>query len=133
MKNIQTRSTKSGTTLIEMTIVIMVILIIMGVATMSMNQYRDWATKQEAIEDLRSVHMSQKAYLADNPTKGPSTLTEALITPYMPNQASFPTFKDKDDKPLEVTITTVPPTLSGHPTGGSDDMEDGQWNPLAND
>lgn len=100
-------------TLLEMTIVVMVLLILMSVGLFSSNAIRTWRLGREASESLRSVYTAQKLYLSDNPTASVSTLTSTLLIPYLPNKASsMPTVTSLTGATLTIKVTVFPPVLT---------------------
>jgi type II secretory pathway pseudopilin PulG len=56
-------------TLLEMTIVILVLLTLVGVGLFSSKKMGEWRLGREAGETLRVVYSAQRMYLADNPTE----------------------------------------------------------------
>ena len=102
-----------GLTLIEITIVLVVLLTLVGLSGIGIGAYRNWSLSKRAGEDLRSVHSAMRLYLADNPTLPASGVTAANITPYLPFSYGgvFPTFTDFDDNQIFVDFTTSPIVL----------------------
>ena len=82
------RSLPQGFTLLEMTIVILVMLALVGIGVFSSRKMDDWRMGRAAAETLRAVHTAQRMYLADNPTTMVTNLTEAMLIPYLPNVSS---------------------------------------------
>jgi type II secretory pathway pseudopilin PulG len=108
-------------TLLEMTVVIMVLLALIGMGLFSSNKYNEWKRGRTASETLRSVYAAQRLFLADNPTAVVANLVEANITPYLPNVANPPPatlalalqpVTSLTGAALFFNINTVPPTLS---------------------
>jgi prepilin-type N-terminal cleavage/methylation domain-containing protein len=81
---------RSAFTLIEMTIVIMILLGLAGSGLYSYAALDRWKLGRAASEDLRSVYSAQRMYLADNPITPVADLTEAMLIPYLPNRAAVP-------------------------------------------
>ena len=82
------RSLPQGFTLLEMTIVILVMLALVGIGVFSSRKMDEWRMGRAAAEVLRAVHTAQRMYLADNPTTLVANLTEAMLIPYLPNVSS---------------------------------------------
>lgn len=74
---------KKGLTLIEMTIVILVLLILTGIGMQSAQWIGAWRLGKLASETLRSVHAAQRMYVADNPLAAVAGFDAALIDPYV--------------------------------------------------
>lgn len=118
---------KSGFTLLEMTVVIVVILTLISVSAVGIRAYRDWQLGAEAGTKLRSVYTAQRTYLAEHPTEAVSTLTDAKVIPYLSNgSAALPTVEDLDGSTLTIKVDKAPPYLEGDydPSGST---SDGQW------
>ena len=82
------RSLPQGFTLLEMTIVILVMLALVGIGVFSSRKMDEWRMGRAAAEVLRAVHTAQRMYLADNPTTLVTNLNEAMLIPYLPNVSS---------------------------------------------
>lgn len=103
---------KSGFTLLEMTIVILVLLTLMGTGLFVSTKYTEWQKGRTASEDLRNVYSAQRLYLADNPTAVVSSITSANIIPYLANGATaLPTVKSLADETLTIKVDVTPPVL----------------------
>lgn len=103
-------STAPGLTLVEMTIVLMILLALISTGVMTFNNVRDWKLGRLASESLRTVHSAQRMFLADHPTRLVATITEADILPYMPGDPdSLPTVKSLDDQDLSIIVSEFPP------------------------
>ena len=101
---------KKAFTLLEMTIVIMVLLALIGVGTFSAKNVGDWKLGREAGETLRSIYSAQRMYLADNPTTQVSTLTEKVLIPYIPNvppATTATTFQQLQDLGLLAPLESI--------------------------
>jgi len=115
------RNRHTGVTLIEMTLVIFLLIALMSTGLFFSTKISEWKSGREASETLRSVYSAQRLYLADNPTTTVSSLTEALLLPYLPNrQATFPTITSLTNTTLSVKVTVSPPTINNG-SGGSYD------------
>jgi type II secretory pathway pseudopilin PulG len=112
---------KQALTLLEMTIVIMILLSLVTVGLSGISMMDRWKLGRAASEDLRSVYSAQRMYLADNPTTLVVNLTEAMLIPYLPNRgtvapvslmAAFRPIKSLEGVILGFNITTSPPTYT---------------------
>jgi type II secretory pathway pseudopilin PulG len=128
----------SAFTLLELSIVIMVILALAGFGMSVSNQVTKWQLGRAASEDLRSVYSAQRMYLADNPTTLVANLTEAMLIPYLPNRgavtpislvAAFQPIRSLEGNILEFNITTSPPTFTrgNIPYDPSGSLTDSLW------
>lgn len=122
---------RSGLTILEMTVVIVVLLTLIGISMYSMSGYRKWQRGSEGSRVLRMVYNAQRTYLAEHPTESVSSLTDEKIIPYLSGSLStMPTAKALDDSVLSVNVSVSPPVLVGE--GGIDydpsgDADDGLW------
>ena len=119
---------KPGVTLLEMTVVILLLLTLLGVGVYTGQSIGEWRLGREAGETLRTVHTAQRMYLADRPTTTVSSITAADLLPYMPNQpSSMPTVESLDGDQLTIRVNVNPPIIEGggggayDPSGSSDD------------
>ena len=78
------RKIRNGFTLVEMTVVIMVIMTLLGTGLYVSKQYGNWQLGRTAAEELRTVYAAQRMYLADNPTVGVTGITNAQIIDHDP-------------------------------------------------
>lgn len=115
-------------TLLEMTIVILVLLTLVGIGTYSSRKISTWKLGREAGETLRSVYNAQRMYLADNPTTKVSALTATQLIPYLTNGATaLPTVVSEEGTTLTIKVNVSPPVVinSGgttyDPSGSSTD------------
>lgn len=100
-------------TLLEMTIVIMVMLALAGMGLFTFKKMDEWKLGRAASETLRSVYSAQRMYLADNPTVQVNTLTSANILPYMPgNITVMPTVKNLKGVSLGFIVNVSPPVIN---------------------
>ena len=76
----QLRSSQ-GATLLEMTIVILVLLTLVGIGVYSSGKISEWKLGRDAGETLRVVHTAQRMYLADHPTTLVTNITAADLVP----------------------------------------------------
>jgi prepilin-type N-terminal cleavage/methylation domain-containing protein len=119
---------KSGFTLIEMTVVIAMILVLAGVASLGVKPYYDYRDGRTAGEMLRAVKAAQLMYLSDNPSTSVSSLTQANLLPYMPN-GTWPTLPSVNGVAPTISCTVFPPVamLNGNPYDPSATTNDGLW------
>ena len=104
---------RQGMTLIEMSLVIMVLLAFISVGLVSSRGYKEWTAGKTASDTLRSVYVAQRTFFADNPTVPISSLTHALLLPYLPNTpATFPTAKSATGGTLTIFVGASPPFLT---------------------
>ena len=108
---------KKAFTLLEMTIVIMVLLALMKIGLFTSTKMDEWKLGRSASETLRGVYAAQRMYLADNPTTAPSALTEALLLPYMANNAAgvlttLPKVKSLTGANLSILVNVTPPVIN---------------------
>ena len=99
-------------TLLEMTIVIMVLLALIGIGMFSGNPINAWRLGRDASESLRCAYTAQTLYLSDNPMVEVTSLTNNLLIPYLPNNAtSMPTVTSLTGAALNIKITVFPPVV----------------------
>ena len=132
---------KKGFTLLEITVVLAVLLVLLGVGFSSFKGYNDWKKGAEAGTRLRAVQSAQLTYLAEHPTKEVENLAMTDIIPYLANGGGFLTsaipdpadlkevdifIVNLDDDELQIKVDKSPPYIDGDydPSGKSDD---GQW------
>ena len=118
-------------TLVELTMVIIVLLVLISVGFYSTSAIRTWRLGREASEALRSVYTAQKLYLSDNPTASVTALTSTLLIPYLPNKAtSMPTVTSLTGATLNIKVTVFPPVVdngSGVAYDPSGNSKDSLW------
>ncbi len=106
------RSSK-GFTLLEMTIVIMVLLALLKIGLFTSERLDQWKLGRSASESLRSVYSAQRMYLADNPTAAVTSLTASALIPYLPNGATaMPTVTSLTGTTLGVIVNVSPPVIN---------------------
>jgi len=117
-----------GFTLLEMSVVIMVMMALLSTGLFISKKTDDWRLGRQASETLRLVYSAQRMYLADNPTASVSSLTGTLLIPYLPNQAStMPTVTSLTGATLNIIVTVMPPVIDNgsggtyDPSGSSTD------------
>lgn len=122
---------RRGLTLIEMTVVIVVLMTLIAMSVYSVNGYREWQRSTEASRVLRMVYNAQRTYMAEHPTESVGSLTAAKIIPYLSgNSASLPTAEAIDGSELTVKVSVSPPVLvdaGGNDYDPSGDTADGIW------
>lgn len=102
-----------GFTLIEMSIVIFVLLALMTSGFFVNNVVGQWKLGRDASETLRTAYVAQRTYLADNPTVPLSSLTPAMLLPYLPNNPStFPTATSLESATLYARVNVSPPYMT---------------------
>lgn len=120
-----------GVTLLEMTIVILVLLTLISTVTFSTGAINDWQAGKKASETLRSVYVAQRTYLSDYPTTAVAALTQADLLPYLPTKATtFPTVEDLDGNQLNIKVDVSPPVVidaGGTIYDPSGDSNDSLW------
>lgn len=110
-----------GFTLLEMSVVIMIMMALLSTGLFISRKTDDWRLGRQASETLRLVYSAQRMYLADNPTASVSSLTGALLIPYLPNQATtMPTVTSLTGATLNIIVTVMPPVIDNG-TGGTYD------------
>jgi len=103
---------KSGFTLLEMTVVIMLLLSLMGLGLFVSTKYGDWQTGRSASEQLRNVYSAQRLYLSDNPTTTVASITSAQLIPYLTGDATaLPVVKSLDGVTLTIKLDVTPPVF----------------------
>lgn len=118
-------------TLLEMTIVIMVLIALISTGLFVTGKMDEWKLGREAAETLRQVHSAQRMFLADNPTRLVSTITAAEVIPYLSSGATtLPTVKSLTGTQLGILVNVSPPIInggSGVPYDPSGDNRDSLW------
>jgi len=120
---------RHAVTLIELTVVIAVIAVLVGISVASIDGYRDWEKGVRAGEQLQSVYAAQRLFLSDFPTRDVNTILEADIIPYLPDRTgALPVVEDLDKMPLGFDLTVSPPTLTqGGAVFDPTPPNDGRW------
>ncbi|MEP4078726.1 type II secretion system protein [Haloferula sp.] len=122
---------KGGFTLIEMSLVIVVLIALMTTGIFFSSAIGTWNAGRLASETLRSVYVAQRTYMADHPTSTMSSLTEAKLIHYLPDQAStFPKVEGLDSTLRSININVSPPVVkdsSGSTYDPSGDPNDSLW------
>ena len=111
------RRFKRAFTLLEMTIVIMVLLALVKVGLFTSAKMDEWKLGRAASETLRGAYSGQRMLLADNPTLAPADITDVLVLPYMANNATgaltaMPTVKSLTGSTLGILVNVSPPVIN---------------------
>jgi len=127
----QSTTARQAFTLLEMTIVIMVLIALISTGLFVNNKMDEWKLGRAASETLRQVHTAQRMFLADNPTRLVSSITAADIIPYLPgNMTALPTVKSLTGAQLGILVNVSPPVInagSGTAYDPSGDNRDSLW------
>lgn len=127
MKTLSKNSTRKALSIVELTVVIMVMTILISTVTFSVSAYKNWQKGLEAGETLKAVYQAQRLYLADNPTTVVGDITAANLIPYLPNgMTAIPTITGLDDVEYNITVNVSPPIITGY-SDPSSSTDDGQW------
>ena len=106
-------STKRAFTLLEMTIVIMVLIALIGSGLFVSRKMDDWKLGRTASETLRDVYSAQRMYLSDHPTTAVSAITAADVVVYLRTGAtSLPTVKSMTGSQLSILVNVSPPVIN---------------------
>jgi prepilin-type N-terminal cleavage/methylation domain-containing protein len=118
----------SGFTLVELTVAIAVILVLVGAASLGVKPFYAYRDGRSAGEMLRAVKAAQLMYLSDNPSTAVTSLTSALLLPYMPN-GTWPTLPTTSTGVPTVNCTVFPPVavLNNATYDPSGSTTDGLW------
>lgn len=118
-------------TLLEMTVVILVLLTLTAVGTFSAKSIREWKLGREAGETLRAVYSAQRMFLADRPTTLVTNIQASDIIPYLTSGAtSLPTVKSLTGATLTIKVNVSPPVIdsgSGSAYDPSGNSTDSLW------
>ncbi len=122
---------KRGVTLIEMTVVIVMLMVLIGMSMFAVNGYKEWELASEATQKLRMVYNAQRTYLAEHPTESVASLTDTKIIPYLTDDlAALPTAEALDGTEISIKVDVTPPVYVS-PDGSNYDpsgkTDDGLW------
>jgi prepilin-type N-terminal cleavage/methylation domain-containing protein len=122
------RGSVRGFTLVEMSVVLVVILVLVGIYSLGIKPYFAYRDGRTAGEMLRSVKAAQLMYLADYPSAAVTSLTQTLLAPYMPN-GTWPILPAVNGVTPSIKCTVFPPVavLSGTNYDPSTTTTDGLW------
>lgn len=122
---------RRGLTLIEMTVVIVILITLVGLSVFAVNGYREYQLASEASQKLRMVYNAQRTYLSEHPTEQVSTLTNAKVIPYFSDKTTvMPTAEGLDGNQYNIKVSESPPYLidgDGARYDPSGSFEDGMW------
>ncbi len=125
------RTFQQGLTLIEMTVVILVLLALTGAFFASTGSLSDWQRAKEAAATLRDVEIAQRDFLANNPQRAVNSLTAAEVAGYLQGRpGALPTLEDLDGNTLTIDVGVSPPvcmSASGTVYDPSGSSEDSLW------
>jgi type II secretory pathway pseudopilin PulG len=120
-----------GFTLLEMTIVIMVLIALISTGLVVNRKMDEWKLGRAAGETLRQVYSAQRMFLGDNPTRLVSSITNTDIVPYLPgNATAMPTVKALTGSQLQISVNVSPPVINsgnGVAYDPSGDNRDSLW------
>ncbi|MGB0774442.1 MAG: prepilin-type N-terminal cleavage/methylation domain-containing protein [Akkermansiaceae bacterium] len=129
--NLSKSPTRRGVTLIEMTVVIVVLMVLIGISVFAVGGYNEWKLATEGSRKLRLVYSAQRTYLAEHPTEDVSTLTAAKIIPYLSDDsAALPKVESLDGSQLSIKVDVTPPIIddgTGSAYDPSGDSKDNLW------
>jgi prepilin-type N-terminal cleavage/methylation domain-containing protein len=119
---------EAGFTLVELSIVIAMLLVLAGAASLGVGPYLAYRDGRQAGEALRAVKAAQLMYLADNPTTPVNTLTPQMLLPYIPN-GTWPTLPMVNGQQPTINCAVFPPVadLGGATYDPSGSPTDGLW------
>lgn len=122
---------QQGFTLLEMSIVIMVLIAMISTGLFVSTKMDEWKLGRSAAETLRQVYSAQRMFLADNPTRLVSTVTAADILPYLTNNpTTLPTVVSLTGANLTIKVNVSPPVIdagSGVTYDPSGNNRDSLW------
>ncbi|MES2997108.1 MAG: type II secretion system protein [Verrucomicrobiota bacterium] len=119
--------TSRGFTLLELTVVILVLLSLASIGLFTTRKLDEWKAGRNASETLRYVYSAQRLYLSDHPTVPVASLSAENLIPYLPGDATeMPTVESLTGEILVISVTVSPPVvLDGSevydPSGSSTD------------
>ena len=119
---------KGGFTLVEMSVTIAMILVLVGGASLGVQPYLAYRDGRASGEMLRAVKAAQLMYLSDYPSTPVTSLTQALILPYMPH-GTWPTLPLVNGVAPTINCAVFPPVavLGGTTYDPSGAANDGLW------
>jgi prepilin-type N-terminal cleavage/methylation domain-containing protein len=127
-RDLRTNRSKGGFTLVEMSITIAIILVLVGVASLGIQPYFAYRDGRTAGEMLSAVKAAQLMYLSDYPATAVTSLTPALILPYIPH-GTWPTLPLINGVAPTINCAVFPPValLGGTNYDPSGSVTDGLW------
>lgn len=119
---------KGGFTLVEMSVTIAIILVLIGGASLGIQPYLAYRDGRASGEMLSAVKAAQLMYLSDYPSTPVTSLTQALILPYMPH-GTWPTLPLVNGVAPTINCAVFPPVavLGGTIYDPSGSPTDGLW------
>jgi type II secretory pathway pseudopilin PulG len=116
---------------VELSVVIAVILVLVGVAALGVKPYFAYRDGRAAGEILRAVKAAQLMYLSDNPSAAVTSLTSGPtgnLVQYMP-QGNWPTLPSVNGVVPTINCTVFPPVavLNNSTYDPSGSITDGLW------
>ena len=112
------RKASRGLTLIEMTVVIVVLLGLASAFFASTGSLGDWQKAKDASSLLREVEVAQRDFLANNPQRAVNTLTPLEVADFLFGSPTvLPVPVDLDGNDLTIDVQVAPPVLLD--SGGS--------------
>ncbi len=123
--------TSRGLTLLEMSMVILVLLTLIQIGFFTSSKMHEWSKARQASETLREVYSAQRMFLADHPTTDVSAITDANLLPYLQGSPdALPTVESLDGTELNILVNVSPPIInagSGVAYDPSGDNSDSLW------
>lgn len=107
------KRTSRAFTLLEMTIVIMVLIALISTGMFVTGKMDEWKLGRSAAETLRQVHSAQRMFLADNPTRLVGSITATDVIPYLSSgAAALPTVQSLTGSQLGILVNVSPPVIN---------------------
>jgi type II secretory pathway pseudopilin PulG len=115
-------------TLIELSLTLGVLILLASLVTIGVKPFYTYRDGRAAGEALRTVRAAMQLYLADNPSTPVSSLTPALLGPYLPG-GNMPTLPSVNGVTPTIRVTSFPPVaiLNSNPYDPSGNPTDGLW------
>lgn len=127
----QLQHPKRAFTLLELSVVLMVLLTLIGTSLFVSKKMSEWKLGRTASETLRQVYSAQRMFLSDNPTRLVSTITATDVIPYLPGGlTAIPTVKSLAGNQLSILVNVSPPIInngSGTAYDPSGNTRDSLW------
>lgn len=125
------RRHRQAFTLVELTLVIAIMLMLVGIGFSVSGTSRRTLLGREAGEALRSVYTAQRLYLSDYPLQSVATLDPDKLVLYLPNRLTkIPTVKSLTGATLNIKFTVFPPVVvdaGGVTYDPSGNSKDSHW------
>lgn len=111
-----------------MSVTIAIILVLVGGASLGIQPYLAYRDGRTSGEMLSAVKAAQLMYLSDYPSTPVTSLTKALILPYMPNGSTWPTLPLVNGVAPTINCAKFPPeAVLGGTTYDPSPPKDGLW------